>query len=103
MGWAKETGAENRVPADSPERYPQRAFLASWEGLVEGAGGMEETECHHDRGFASILVRQTYLSWNTLEQSIVTMYEKLADLGWVIYNGEVHIVEPETEKSKYHV
>ncbi len=48
-------------------------------------------------------MRQTDLSWNTLEQSIVTMYEKLADLGWVIYNGEVHIIEPETEKSKYHV
>lgn len=51
----------------------------------------------------SYMVRQTDLSWNTLEQSIVTMYEKLADLGWVIYNGEVHIIEPETEKSKYHV
>jgi hypothetical protein len=31
------------------------------------------------------------------------MYEKLTDLGWVYYNGEIHIIDPDTEESQYHV
>ena len=50
-----------------------------------------------------ILVRHIDLSWNTLEPSLVLMHQKLTDLGWVYYNGEIHIVEPETEESKHHV
>lgn len=49
------------------------------------------------------LVRHIDLSWNTLEPSLVLMHQKLTDLGWVYYNGEIHIVEPETEESKHHV
>gem|GEM_PF-2396547 len=48
------------------------------------------------------LVRHIDLSWNTLESSLILMYEKLADLGWVCYNGEIHIVEPATDRSCYH-
>lgn len=49
------------------------------------------------------MVRHIDLSWNTLEPSLVLMHQKLTDLGWVYYNGEIHIVEPETEESKHHV
>jgi hypothetical protein len=31
------------------------------------------------------------------------MYEKLADLGWAYYNGEINIVEPEIEASESHI
>lgn len=48
------------------------------------------------------LVRHIDLSWNTLEPSLVLMHEKLVDLGWVYYSGEVHIIEPETERSDFH-
>lgn len=54
-------------------------------------------------GDVLILVRHIDLSWNTLEPSLVLMHQKLTDLGWVYYNGEIHIVEPETEESKHHV
>ena len=40
-----------------------------------------------------ILVRYVDLSWNTIEPSLILMHEKLTDLGWVYYNGEIHIVE----------
>jgi len=48
------------------------------------------------------LVRHIDLSWNTLEPSLILMYEKLANLGWAYYNGEIHIAEPKTEESYYH-
>jgi hypothetical protein len=31
------------------------------------------------------------------------MYQKLVDLGFAYYNGDIQIVEPETEGSDYHV
>lgn len=49
------------------------------------------------------MVRHIDLSWNALEPSLVLMHEKLSDLGWVYYNGEIHIVDPETEESLRHV
>ncbi len=49
------------------------------------------------------MVRHIDLSWHTLEPSLVLMHQKLTDLGWAYYNGEIHIVEPETEESKHHV
>jgi hypothetical protein len=49
------------------------------------------------------MVHHIDLSWNTIEPSLVLMYEKLIDLGWVYYNGEIRIVEPETEESKHEV
>lgn len=48
------------------------------------------------------MVRHIDLSWNTLESSLILMYEKLVDLGWVYYNGEIHIIESETEESQCH-
>jgi hypothetical protein len=30
------------------------------------------------------------------------MYVKLVELGFVYYNGDIHIVEPATEKSYFH-
>lgn len=48
------------------------------------------------------LVRHIDLSWNTLGPSLVLMHDKLTDLGWVYYNGEIHIVEPETGESYHH-
>lgn len=49
------------------------------------------------------MVHHIDLSWNTIESSLTLMYQKLVDLGFVYYNGEIHIVEPETEESEYHV
>ena len=49
------------------------------------------------------LVRHIDLSWNTLEPSLVLMYQKLTDLGWVYYNGEIHIVEPEQEDNNVQI
>lgn len=48
------------------------------------------------------MVQHTDLSWNTVEPSLVLMYRKLIDLGFVYYNGEIQIVEFETEESQYH-
>ena len=49
------------------------------------------------------MVQHIDLSWNTVEPSLVLMYEKLVAMGFVYYNGEIQIVEPETEESQYHV
>ena len=49
------------------------------------------------------MVQLIDLSWNTVEPSLVLMYQKLADLGFVYYSGEIQIIEPETEGSDYHV
>ena len=46
------------------------------------------------------MVRRIDLSWNTLEPSLVLMYEKLLDLSWIYYNGEIHIVEKVTTTTK---
>lgn len=45
------------------------------------------------------VVRHIDLSWNRIELSLALMYQKLVDLGWVYYDGKVHILEPETERS----
>jgi hypothetical protein len=39
------------------------------------------------------LVRPVDLSWNTLEPSLILMYEELVDLGWAYYDGEISIIE----------
>jgi len=49
------------------------------------------------------MVHSIDLSWNQIEASLVTMYEKLIELGFVYYNGKIEIVEPETERSESHV
>lgn len=49
------------------------------------------------------VVRHIDLSWNTLEPSLALMYEKLTDLGWVCYNGQIHIDKPEREESRQHI
>ncbi len=41
--------------------------------------------------------------WNTLLPSISKMYGKLVDLGFVYYNGEIHIVEPEQEDNNVQI
>jgi hypothetical protein len=47
------------------------------------------------------MVQHIDLSWNTLEPSLVLMYEKLTDLGWIYYNEEIHVIELETEGSEH--
>lgn len=49
------------------------------------------------------LVQHIDLSWNHIEPSLTLMYQKLVDLGFTYYNGEIRIVEHETEGSDYHV
>lgn len=49
------------------------------------------------------MVQHIDLSWNHIEPSLTLMYQKLVDLGFTYYNGEIQIVEPETEGSDYHV
>ena len=62
---------------------------------------------HQDKSPTSrrvfILVHQIDLSWNQIENSLLLAYDKLVQLGFVYYNGEIGIVEVETERSKYHV
>jgi len=48
------------------------------------------------------MVRHIDLSWNTLEPSLVLMYEKLNEFGWSYYNGEIHIADPETDGGQGH-
>jgi hypothetical protein len=48
------------------------------------------------------MVHHIDLSWNTLGPSLILIHEKLADLGWAYYNGEIHITEPEAEESRHH-
>ena len=49
------------------------------------------------------LVQLIDLSWNIIEPSLVLMYRKLIALGFAYYNGDIQIVEPETEETHYHV
>jgi len=48
------------------------------------------------------LVHLIDLSWNTIEPSLILMYEKLVRLGFVYVNGEVFVIDLETEQSEYH-
>jgi hypothetical protein len=61
--------------------------------------------CAHDDKVSNTgsMVRHINLSWNTLEPSLILIHEKLTDLGWAYYNGQIHIVEPKTEESQHHV
>ena len=38
-----------------------------------------------------------------LEPGLISMYQRLVDLGWVYYDGEIHIVDPETKEGQHHV
>ena len=49
------------------------------------------------------LVHHIDLSWNEIENSLCLMYEKLIQLGFVNNDGQIEIIEPETEKSLRHV
>ena len=49
------------------------------------------------------LVHHIDLSWNQIEDSLNLMYEKLIKLGFVYYDGQIEVIEPETEKSLRHV
>ncbi len=49
------------------------------------------------------MVHHIDLSWNTLEPSLILIHQKLVDLGWMYYSGEIHIVEPEIEESDRHI
>lgn len=60
------------------------------------------SDMEHFRIRISTVVQHVDPSWNALEPSLVLIYERLTDLGWVHYNGEIHIVEPETEESCHH-
>ena len=42
-----------------------------------------------------LLVRHIDLLWNTIEPSLLLMYEKLVALGFIYYDGEIHLVESE--------
>ena len=48
------------------------------------------------------MVQHIDLSWNTIELSLVLMYEKLIELGFVYIDGEIQVIDPETEGSLYH-
>jgi len=54
------------------------------------------------KAWIHILVHHIDLSWNTIEPSLMQMYEKLIQLGFVYYNGEIRVVEPETEEGQRH-
>jgi hypothetical protein len=45
------------------------------------------------------LVDYIDLSWKQIEASILLMYEKLVQLGFVYYNGKVVIIEPGQEQN----
>lgn len=49
------------------------------------------------------LVHHTHLSWNRIEISLMVMCEKLIDLGFTINDGEVVVIDPQTEWSDRHV
>ena len=53
-------------------------------------------------GRVFIMVHLCDLSWNQIESSLILFYEKLVELGFVDYNGNVEINEIETEGSDYH-
>jgi len=49
------------------------------------------------------MVHHVDSSWNQIESSLTLMYEKLVQIGFVYYNGEIQIGEQENEESQYHV
>lgn len=44
------------------------------------------------------MVRHIDPSWNTLEPSLRLMHEKLVELGWACFNGEILVIEPDVER-----
>jgi hypothetical protein len=51
----------------------------------------------------NLMVQHIDLSWNTVEPSVVLMYQKLVGLGLVYCDSKIRIIEPETEENNYHV
>ena len=49
------------------------------------------------------LVQEIDTSWNQIEYSLNLMYEKLVQLGFVYIDGQIEIIDPETEESLCHV
>ena len=49
------------------------------------------------------MVHYIDLSWNTLGSSLILMHKKLNELDWNYYNGDVHVVELETQTSQQRV
>ncbi len=49
------------------------------------------------------MVQHIDLSWNHIEPSLTLMHQKLVELGFTYYNAEIRVVEPEAERSDYHV
>ena len=52
------------------------------------------------KNFYQIMVHNIDSRWHHILPSIISMHEKLVQLGFVYYNSEIQIVEPE-EKQKY--
>lgn len=51
----------------------------------------------HFRILIQLLVRHIDLSWNAVEPSLMLMYEKLAELGFVYCDGNLHILDIDME------
>lgn len=97
--------ATNAAEAELGRRRPHNGEKATPKGDLFNVTVGDLLTALHSQGDCSKppMVHHIDLSWNTIEPSLVLMYEKLIDLGWVYYNGEIHIVEPETEESQHHV
>lgn len=49
------------------------------------------------------MVQEIHSSWNQIEYSLNLMYEKLLELGFVCIDGQIEIIDTETEESMRHV
>ena len=69
---------------------------------IEKIPGVNELFWLSHSGIVS-LVQEIHSSWNQIEYSLNLMYEKLVELGFVNIDGQIEIIDPETEESMYHV
>jgi len=59
-------------------------------------------KCLYTENLVRPLPQLIDLSWNTIEHSLTSMYEKLVTLGLGCRSRKIQIFEPEVEESLYH-
>ena len=84
--------------------FADSTFSAVKDSISTGsnAGGVISIVIVNSLFHPFYVVHHVDSSWNHIESSLTLLYEKLVQLGFVYYNGEIQIIEPEIEEGQYH-
>lgn len=83
------------------DEAPNFAEIECGTAKIENIPGVNELFKLAHSGTVS-LVHHIDLSWNQIGPSLIIMYEKLVDLGFVYVDGEIQVVDLETEELISH-